>query len=56
MHQEHQKHKAMNFDELKRNDESAREIDKAISGCLMMVGFFLAAIIMCVIINMCSHG
>lgn len=46
----------MNFDELKRNDESAREIDKALSGCLVMIGFFILALLICVALNMCSHG
>lgn len=33
-----------------------RDLAEALSGCLVMIGFFILALLICVTLNMCSHG
>jgi hypothetical protein len=33
-----------------------RDLAEAFSGCLVMIGFFILALLICAALNMCSHG
>lgn len=33
-----------------------RDLAEALSGCLVMIGFFILALLICAALNMCSHG
>ena len=33
-----------------------RDLAEALSGCLVMIVFFILAILICAALNMCSHG
>lgn len=46
----------MDLKDYQKFDESARDMEEPIKGCLTTVAFFVAAIIICSIISLCSHG
>ena len=48
--------KTLNMIEKYDDGYKPRDLAEALSGCLVMIGFFILALLICAALNMCSHG